>query len=81
MMQSGELTVTGRDYADIPLHKHPAKVEVKFKDHFIPVPCNPHHHDELSWELHKTNLHHGELDLRISWSVTGVREIVWRVYY
>ena len=78
-MQSGELTVTGHDHVNIRLHGLPSEVKVYFKDHAIPIPCNPHHHDELSYEIHKSNRHHGGFDLKISWSVTGVREIVWRV--
>jgi hypothetical protein len=80
-MQQGELTVTGHDYYIIALRGLPAKVEAHFKDHALPIPCNPHHHDELDYSVHKSNKHHGGFDLKISWSVSGVREIVWRVSY
>jgi hypothetical protein len=79
-MQSGELTVTGHDHVEIPLQKLPSKVEAHFKDHSIPVPCNPHHRDELEYEVHSSILHHAKFVLKISWRVTGVREIVWHVY-
>lgn len=81
-MKQGELTVTGHDHVIIQLHDGlPSKVEARFSDHVTPIPCNPHHHDELSYEVHKSNRHHGGFDLRISWRVTGVREIVYRVYF
>jgi hypothetical protein len=81
MMQSGELTVTGHDHAIIPLRGMPAKVTVHFEDHIIPIPCNPHHHDELHHAVHRSNEHHSGFVLRISWRVSGVREVIWRVYY
>jgi hypothetical protein len=77
-MQKGELTVTGHDYAVIPLRGAPSKVAAHFKDHETLVPCNPHHHDELECEAHANN---GSFVLTISWRVTGVREIVWTVFY
>jgi hypothetical protein len=80
-MQSGELIVTGKDKATIPLHKFPAEVKVRFKDHEVVVPCNPHHRDELEWEVHSSNHHQGGFVLVISWSVTNVREIVWHASY
>jgi len=80
-MQSGELTVTGRDHVKIILHKFPTKVIVKFKDHVTVVPCNPHHHDELTYEVHRSFFHHSGFELKIFWCVSGVREIVWYAYY
>ena len=80
-MQQGELTVVGHDSATIRLHGLPAKVECKFKDHVVPIPCNPHHHDELEAEVHHSNTHHGKFVLKITWRVSGVREVVWRVSY
>lgn len=81
-MQSGEITVTGYDHVEIPLQKLPSKVEVHFKDHDVVIPCNPHHHDELEYEIHSNshNHHHNKFVLKISWRVSGVREIVWHVY-
>lgn len=80
-MQSGELTVTGHDHATIHLRGFPSKVDVHFKDHLIPIPCNPHHHDELESSVHRSNTTHEGYVLKISWHVTGVREVVWRVYF
>ena len=80
-MQSGELTVTGHDHATITLQGRPEKVTVHFKDNVIPAPCNPHHHDELKYSVHHNDFHHGGYTLKISWRVSGVREIVWKVYY
>lgn len=80
-MQSGELTVTGKDRAIIPLHHFPSEVKVRFADHEEKVPCNHHHHDELEWEIHASNVVVGGYVLVIRWSVTNVREIVWHVAY
>jgi hypothetical protein len=80
-MQQGELTVTGHDRVEVPLRGLPSKVEAHFKDHDIMIPCNPHHHDELECEVHSSVHHHTKFVLKISWRVTGVREIVWHVYY
>jgi len=80
-MQSGELLVTGKDTAHIPLHKFPSEVKVHFKGHEEVVPCNPHHSDTLEWEVHHSNTVPGGYVLLIKWSVTNVREIVWHVYY
>lgn len=80
-MQSGELIVTGKDKAHIPVHAFPAEVKVHFKDHEVPVPCNPHHSDWLEWEVHASNTHRGGFVLVIRWSVTNVREISWHVSY
>jgi hypothetical protein len=80
-MQSGELTVSGSDHLAIALRGFPTKVDVHFKDDMLPVPCNPHHHDELEYEVHSSNLVLGKFVLKIKWRVTSVREIVWRVYY
>jgi hypothetical protein len=76
-MQQGELIVTGRDKAQISLHKFPSKVEVWFKEELEPIPCNPHHHDSLEWEVHRTNTNHSGYVLVIKWHVSGVREIKW----
>jgi len=80
-MQQGELTVTGQDNITIPLHGLPTKVEVFFKGHDIPIPCNPHHHDELEAEVNSSNTVLGRFVLKINWVVTGVREVVWRVFF
>lgn len=80
-MQQGELTVTGHDHATITLHGFPTKVECFFKDHVIPVPCNPHHHDEVECEVHHDYSGRHKFVLKIRWRVSGVREIVFRVYY
>jgi len=80
-MQQGELTVTGHDFATIPLHSFPTKVECHFKGHEMLVPCNPHHHDWIEAEVHHSNTVRGKFVLKISWQVSGVREVVWRVWY
>jgi hypothetical protein len=79
-MQQGELTVTGHDHAIIPLHRRPSRVEAYFKDTNVPVPCNPHHFDELRYDVHVSNQHASGFVLKISWRVSGVREIVWRAH-
>lgn len=81
-MQSGELIVIGSNHIDIPLHKFPCETRVYFKDHLHdPIPCNPGSVDFLECEVHTSNLHLSRFILRITWSVSGVREIVWRVCY
>lgn len=77
--QAGELVVTGKDKIDIRLRHHqPEEVFVVFKDDHHAVPCNPHHFDELEWELHYKE---GHYVLLIKWHVFGVREIFWAVRY
>lgn len=79
-MQSGELIVTGKEEVEIPLRNFPSYVKVTFKDHCIVVPCNPQNFDELEWEVIK-HCHKDHYKLHIKWNVTGVREIVWTVYF
>ena len=78
-MEQGELTVVGKDQYQITLVGAPSKVEVKFKDHHIPVPCNPHHQDDLvaTVSQNRRNL----FVLTISWSVSSVREVQWKVWF
>ena len=94
VMQSGELVVIGNDKVSINLGRHPPKrVFVHFMNDFIHVPCNPHHHDDLRYNV-KNHHHHHRHDhrhdhckhddhylLTIHWNVTGVRLIKWTVYY
>lgn len=80
-MQQGELTVIGQDSATIALRSFPSKVECKFKDHAIVIPCSPHSHDELESSVHHSISHHGKYDLKITWNVATIREVVWRVWY
>ena len=77
----GELTVVGRDFATIPLQGYPSKVICHFKEHAIPVPCNPHHFDELLAEVHHSNTVLSGFVLKISWNVSSVREVVFKIYY
>jgi hypothetical protein len=81
-MQNGELIVTGKDEAKIHLNDKPARVECRFIDDDISVPCNPNHFDALEYEVHShdgffTMTYH----LVIRWSVQNTREIAWAVYY
>jgi len=80
-MQSGELIVTGKDRAYIELHGFPSEVKVYFKDCEEVVPCNHHHHDELEWEVHASNVRLNGFVLVIRWSVTNVREVAWQASY
>lgn len=77
-MQAGELIVTGKDKAHIPLHGHPREINVHFKHCLEMVPCNPHHQDWLEYEVHT---HPGHYVLIIKWHVSGVREIAWHAHY
>ncbi len=80
-MQSGELIVTGKDQAVIPLRGLPHRVTCHFTHPQDPVPCNPHHEDWLEYSVHHSFSHHGGFSLHIKWEVTGVREIVWHAHY
>jgi len=80
-MQRGELTVTGQDFAIIKLTGFPSKVDCFFKDQAVLVPCNPHHYDEVECEVHVSNTSLSGYVLKVMWTVTGVREVVFRVYY
>jgi hypothetical protein len=80
-MQQGELTVTGADSIIIPLTGFPGEVKCYFKDHVVVAPCNPHHFDELEYEVHLSNTVQGGFILKIMWVVSGVREVVFRIFY
>lgn len=82
IMQSGELFVTGQDSLTINLSDYPSQVKVHFKDQCKVVPCNPHHNDNLEWEVvHNPHSLLKDFMLKITWDVSDVREIVWHVYY
>lgn len=80
-MQKGELIVSGKDKIKIDLHGFPREVKVEFSDQCVIVPCNPHHHDFVEFEVHSSQSNRGGFVLVISWDVTGVREIKWAAYY
>jgi hypothetical protein len=83
-MHSGEIIVIGENHIDIPIHRYPCEAMVYFKEHLHHhhhVPCDPGGDDMLWCELHASNLHLSGFVLRIFWSVSRVREIVWRIYY
>jgi hypothetical protein len=77
-MQQGELIVTGKDQAVIPLNSFPSEVKAHFIDELELVPCNPHNFDTLEYEVTSTSQ---GVFLVINWSVTGVREIKWHASY
>lgn len=92
-MQSGTLTVTGKNETHILLSGRPREVVVYFKeDNHHHHPCN-HHHDHLHFHVihkdedvhkhHKIGHHHHDRQffLEIEWDVDGVREIFWLVFY
>lgn len=59
-MQAGELIVTGKDKAVIPLHGLPRKVNCHFKHGCDVVPCNPQHEDCLEYEIQSNHCHHDD---------------------
>ncbi len=75
-MQQGELIVTGHDQIKLKLKFRPEQISVHFKDHQVIVPCNHHHHDELEYEVFKIKRTYY---LLISWKVSNVRTISWKV--
>lgn len=78
-MESGELTVVGQDSYQITLVGAPSKVEVRFKDHYVPVPCNTHHQDDLVAVVSQPTA--GTFVLTISWLVGSVRDVQWKVWF
>lgn len=81
-MKQGELIVTGTNQITIPLDGLPMEVQCHFKDEsFAPVPCDPGNVDYLSYDIHVSNKNHGGFVLIISWSVSSVREIKWKVEF
>jgi hypothetical protein len=81
-MQTGELIVVGENHIIIPLNAFPSKVSVKFKDHEPErAPCDPGDVDFVACEVHASNHHLSGFVLRIDWSVSSVREVIWHAYY
>lgn len=80
-MQQGELIITGKSRISIPLHGFPSEVRAHFKDELELNPCNPHHFDELEYEVQASNTVRGGFILLITWNVSSVREIKWHVAY
>jgi hypothetical protein len=83
-MQSGELVVTATGSLTIPLAGEPREVSVRFRHPHHHIPCNPHHHDKLEYQITSEHLklHHDHLFfLVIEWEVSGIREIEWSVLY
>lgn len=84
-MQHGDLVVSGKDKVSLNVGKRiPQEVIVKFQSPLTITPCNPHHFDDLEWELiehhdHHHNFTHFELEIR--WKVTGIRVILWSISY
>jgi len=82
MNQSGELIVSGKDQVEIHLSGMPREVKCHFKDlQVCPAPCDIHHVDSLEYQVHHSIRHHSKYVLRINWSVSSVREIVWHIFY
>lgn len=92
-MQKGELTVSGKGSASIPLNGRPREVFVQFKHHHVHVPCDHHDHDKLSGRItsldedlkehHRIGHEHHDRQffLLIEWEVSAIREVVWHVIY
>ena len=81
-MQKGELIVTGSNSLSIPLNGMPSEVRAYFKDEFEVLPCNPQDVDFLEYQVQNSSLTIPSTFVWvISWSVSGVREIVWHAAY
>jgi hypothetical protein len=79
---SGELTVVGQNSIDIPLFGHPHEVLAYFKpQHHHHHPCDPGATDTLEYQVHHSIYFHSQFVLRLTWSVSGVREIIWHASY
>ena len=73
-MQSGGLIVSGSDEIIIELNNKPIRVNVEFTDQINYTPCNPHYYDQLKWNIHNNQL-------TVNWTVAGIREIKWSVWF
>jgi hypothetical protein len=83
--QSGEIVVSGVGDIEIKLHKSVEynDVCVDFVDDYSIVPCNPHHHDHLHWNIVKKHKYGKKYEyvLIIYWKVRSIRTIEWAVHY
>lgn len=73
--------VSGRDCIVIPLHFRPHTVDIDFID-ADPVRhpgCHPVHKDKVEARLIIFPPHKLRFAIQICWSVSGTREIEWRV--
>ena len=77
--QSGELSVSGADFVNIPLFRRdkPLEVSVFFDDDCDIIPCNPAD-DKLDYLIHHKQ---GKVFLKIEWNVSSLRNIAWEVRY
>ena len=83
----GTILVSGQGEISVPLERRPRRVEVRFKHHHEPHPCNPHPED-LRWEVrevphprHRDRDRYSSWEIMIWWKVNGVQEIEWSVEY
>lgn len=66
-------------------HERPERVRVDFDGDVELVVCNPHHRDELEWDVVQTAHHHHDghhehrYELRVRWHVSGIRRVTWSV--
>lgn len=92
-MATGEIVVTGKGNARVPLLGRPHHVTVRFVADPVWVPCNHHHHDKLEWFIDVEDedrrhhhdpghIHHDrKFVLFIEWEVSGVETIHWTITY
>jgi len=74
-VETGELMVSGEDFAVFELKECPKKIELHFDKHFdhCHTPCD-YSDSELDYVIkHKK--------LIIEWKVVGVRKIKWKIIY
>jgi hypothetical protein len=88
-MYHGKLLVSGKNHIDIQLSDRPDRVIIKWEGAPTVTPCDHNEPDKFGWHILKekrvTHHHHGGYSsrhiLRINWEVTGIREIVWKIYF
>ncbi len=87
-IEEGLIEAVGRGEITIRLDQWPTAREegviVEFLGEQKPIPCDPHHIDELFVVLilHEQERHSTHLDLRLSWVVYGdPRLIEWKVFW
>lgn len=80
-MQKGELVVVGKNSIHIPLDGFPRNFKVYFKNECEIVPCNPQDVDYIECDVHASNTNRGGFVLVVKWGVSGVRDVIYEVFF
>lgn len=81
LIEFGELIVSGTDEISIELKQRPRRIEVRFADCDVPVPCNAVLEDDRAEGfLVEKGLFRKKYYLVVKWSVSSSRKILWSSY-